>query len=109
MFSRVFSRGFLPRPSKGCFLEAFRYLKPTKKHPFEGTGMGCCFQCVPVLFLSINFGCLLFVVCCMLFVVCCMLFVVCCFCCFCFCFCCCCCHAIIFVSANLHVTCQFAM
>ena len=23
----------------GCFLEAFRYLKPTKKHPFEATGI----------------------------------------------------------------------
>ena len=36
----------LPRPSKGCFLEAFRYLKPTKKHPFEGAGM-CLFPTAP--------------------------------------------------------------
>ena len=26
----------IPKASKGCFLEAFRYLKPTKQHPFEG-------------------------------------------------------------------------
>ena len=26
----------------GCFLEAFSYLKPTKKHPFEGVGRVCC-------------------------------------------------------------------
>ena len=32
------SKGPIPRPSKGCFLEAFRYLKPTKRQPFEGTG-----------------------------------------------------------------------
>ena len=28
----------IPRPSKGCFLEAFRYLKPTKRHSFGGPG-----------------------------------------------------------------------
>ena len=27
-----------PRPSKGCLLEAFEYLKTTNKHPLEGAG-----------------------------------------------------------------------
>ena len=30
--------GFLPGPPKVCFLEVFRYLKPTKKHSFGGPG-----------------------------------------------------------------------
>ena len=29
----------VPRPSKGCFLEAFEYLKTTKRHPLEGAGL----------------------------------------------------------------------
>ena len=36
-----------PRPSKGCFLKAFKYLKTTNKHPLEGLG---CF-----IFLKRNF------------------------------------------------------
>ena len=29
----------IPRPSKGCFLKAFKYLKTINKHPLEGAGM----------------------------------------------------------------------
>ena len=30
----------VPVPSKGCFLVGFKYLKASKKHPFEGLGLG---------------------------------------------------------------------
>ena len=29
---------FVPGPSKGCFLETFKYTKITKRHPLEGAG-----------------------------------------------------------------------
>ena len=30
---------YIPTPSKGCFLVGFKYLKASKKHPFEGLGI----------------------------------------------------------------------